>query len=194
MNIKKLATFSTSPKLLKHLIFSGLLEFGPVLLFLASFRHLSIYESTTILMIATIISTVVTYHLQKRIPYLALYVASITIIFGYMTLHFHKVEFIQMRDTLYDLTCASTLILGVIFNIPFLKLIFGAVIPMTERAWVKLTYLWIGFFLLTGASNEIVRRLFSLHEWFMFKAWVVVTTSIFGIISIYLSYEPKEEK
>lgn len=192
MNQKKLPTFSKN--MLKHVVFSALLEFGPVIIFLVSFEHVRIYEATIILMLATIVSTIATYRLQKRIPYLALYVAAITMIFGYMTLHFHKPKFIQMRDTLYDATCALTLITGILIRVPFLKLAFGEVLPMSMRAWNKLTHLWIGYFILIAASNEIVRRLFPLHIWFDFKGWVVVLTSIFGIVALYMSYEEKEDR
>lgn len=191
MNQKKSSMFSK--RMLEHVIFSGFLEFGPVILFLTSFGHMTIYGSTMLLMIATIVSTVATYHLQKRIPYLALYVAAITLLFGYMTLHFHKVKFIQMRDTLYDVTCALTLITGMIINVPFLKLAFGEVISMTNRAWNKLTYLWVGYFTLLAISNELIRTLFSLHVWFEFKSVAVFMTSIFGIVSLYISYEEQEE-
>lgn len=191
MNFPKKYKFSK--KILRHVVFSSLLEFGPVVLFLFSFGRVSIYESTLILMIATIISTIVTYKLQKRIPYLALYVAVITLIFGYMTLYFHKVKFIQMRDTLYDVTCALTLIIGVLIRVPFLKLAFGEIVAMTDRAWNKLTYLWIGYFITVALSNELARRFFSLHDWFEFKSWVVLITMTFGFIALYISYEEKEE-
>lgn len=187
MNKKKSSIFSKH--MLKHVIFSGILEFGPVILFLMSFGHLTIYGSTILLMIGTIVSTVATYHIQKRIPYLALYVAAITLLFGYMTFHFHKVKFIQMRDTLYDITCALTLITGIISDVPFLKLAFGEVITMTKRAWNKLTYLWVGYFTLLAVSNEAIRTLFSLHAWFEFKSYAVLLTSLFGLISLYISYE-----
>jgi intracellular septation protein len=192
MNQKKLPTFSKN--MLKHVVFSSLLEFGPVIVFLISFEHVKIYEATIILMIATIISTIATYRLQKRIPYLALYVAMITMIFGYMTVHFHKPKFIQMRDTLYDATCALTLLTGVLIKVPFLELVFGEVIPMTKRAWSKVTHLWIGYFILIAISNEIIRRLFPVHIWFDFKGAVVVVTIIFGLLVLYLNYEERKEK
>lgn len=181
-------------RMLRHIIVSSFLEFGPVLLFLATFEETNIYKSTFILMIATIISTFVTYRLQKRIPYLALYVAFITIIFGTMTIHHHQPKFIQMRDTLYDATCALTLILGLIFNIHFLKLAFNEVLPMTDKAWEKLTYLWIGYFLVIASSNEIVRRVMSLDDWFYFKGIVVIFTCVFGFAALFYSYEPVKGK
>ena len=188
MNNKKISLFSK--KMIRHILVSGLLEFGPVIVFLVSFEYLRPYEATILLMIATILSTLTTFQLHKRIPYVALYVATITIIFGYMTLHFHKIKFIQMRDTLYDTTAALTLIVGIMVNIPFLRIAFNQVVPMTDRAWNKLTYLWIGYFIVMALSNEVVRRLFSLSDWFTFKGWSVFLTAVFGITALYLSYEP----
>lgn len=147
-----------------------------------------------LLMIATIISTIITYRVQKRIPYLALYVAFITIVFGFLTLHFHKVKFIQMRDSLYDATCALTLLLGLRFNISFLSLAFDKILPMTARAWEKLTYMWIGYFLLIAIANEIARRVLTVGDWLVFKAVILIVTSCFGFYSLYIAYEPKNKK
>lgn len=171
-----------------------MLEFGPVILFLSSYRFLRIYESTMLLMIATIISTIITYRVQKRIPYLALYMAFITIVFGFLTLHFHKVKFIQMRDSLYDATCALTLLLGLRFNVSFLFLAFDGVLPMTMRAWDKLTYMWIGYFLLIASANEVARRLLSVGDWLVFKAVILIVTSCFGFFSLYVVYEAKHKR
>lgn len=183
-----------SPRMLRHIIVSGLLEFGPVLLFLASTEYVTIYESTIILMIATIVSTFATYRLQKRIPYLALYVAVITTVFGYMTLHFKDTTFLQMRDTLYDLTCALTLVVGMIFGISFLKMAFHQILPMTNRAWNKLTFLWITYFIVVALSNEVVRNFFSFSDWIIFKGIVVVFTCVYGFSSLFFSYEPILDK
>lgn len=182
-----------SPPVFKRIVVSGLLEFGPILIFLASFEHFHIYKATTLLMIATIISTVLTYRLQKRLPYLALYLAFLTITFGYLTLMHREPKFIQMRDTLYDLTCAITLLVGLMINVPFLKLAFHEILPMTFRAWHRLTYAWIGFFLSIAALNEYIRKVYSLAEWFEFKSLMVIVTIVFGFLSLSLCYE-KEEK
>ena len=190
MNKKSEFIFST--KIVSRIVSSSLLEFGPVLIFITSFKYIHIYEATMLLMVATIVSTIITYRVQKRIPYLALYVAFITSIFGLLTLHFHMTKFIQMRDTLYDMTCALTLILGLRYNVRFLEIAFDKVLPMSEKAWEKLTYLWIGFFILTGISNEIARSVLSLESWFFFKGCVLVATSLFGFYALYSSYEAKD--
>jgi intracellular septation protein len=178
-----------SKKLFHHLIVAMFLEFGPVLVFLVSFEYLSMHRSTLVLMMATIISTIVTYRIQKRLPYLALYVALITSIFGYMTIAHHQFKFIQIRDTLYDATCALTLMIGLMIRVPFLKLAFQQVIPMASRSWNKLTYLWIGYFIIAMIANEVVRRSFSVEGWFFYKSIMIPITVIFGLTSLYFSYE-----
>lgn len=178
---------------INRLLVGAFLEFGPIFIFLAAFGQFHIYKATMLLMIATIVSTVLTYRLQKRLPYVALYVAFITIVFGYMTLLHREPKFIQMRDTLYDMTSAITLLIGLMINVPFLKLAFHQVIPMTLRAWHKLTYAWIGFFLTLATLNEYVRRSFYLDDWFEFKRLMVVVTIAFGIATLYFFYEKEDE-
>ncbi len=188
---QKHSFFST--RILRHIIFSAFLEFGPVLAFLASVEYLNIYESTVLLIVTTILSTFVTYRVQKRVPFLALYIALITTVFGYLTIYSHDVKFIQMRDTLYDMTCALTLVVGMIFQKPFLKYAFEEVFPLTNKAWNRLTHLWIGYFLTTAIGNEIIRNFFSFADWLIFKGAVIVVTILFGLFALYISFELKDE-
>lgn len=180
--------------ILKKVLMSGMLEFGPILIFLAAFGHFHVYKATMILMITTIISTVLTYRVQKRLPYIALYMAFITIIFGYMTLLHKEPKFIQMRDTLFDMTMAATLLLGLIINRPLFKLAFHSVLPMTERAWYRLTYAWTAFFLVVAFMNEFIRRAHTLEQWFHFKGTMVCVTIVFGLLTTYLFYEKYEKE
>lgn len=173
----------------KQIALSFVLEFGPVIVFLLSFEFFHVYKATIILMITTIISTIATFRVQKRLPYLALYVALLTSIFGYITLTLHQPRFIQMRDTLYDVTLALTLIIGLMVRVSFFKIAFHKVLPMTTRAWNNLTYAWIFYFITIAIANEYVRRTMSLSEWFDFKSAVVVITIIYGGVSLYYLYE-----
>ncbi len=180
--------------LTRKIALAFLLEFGPVILFLLSFEFFHIYKATIILMIATIISTIVTYVTQKRLPYLALYVALLTSVFGYITLTHHQPKFIQMRDTLYDVTLAFTLIIGLMIRVPLLKVAFHKVIPMTNRAWDNLTHAWIFYFITIAVANEYVRRTMSLTSWFDFKSIVIAITVIYGLITIHYLYEKENNK
>lgn len=175
--------------IVKQIIFAFVLEFGPVIIFLLAFEFFHVYKATIILMITTIISTFATFRIQKRLPYLALYVALLTSIFGYITLTLHQPKFIQMRDTLYDVTLALTLIIGLMVNVSVLKFAFHKVLPMTTRAWARLTYSWVIFFISIAIANEYVRRTMSLGEWFDFKSVMVIVTILFGCVTLYFLYE-----
>ena len=181
-------------KMLQKLFMGSLLEFGPIVVFLISFKYLHVYKATLILMVITIISTVFTYRAQKRLPYLALYVAFLTTIFGYLTLAYHEPRFIQVRDTLYDITSALTLMVGLLFNKVFLKTAFQSVLPQTTAAWRNITYMWIAFFLTNAALNEYVRRSYSLMQWFHFKGIMVPIVIIFGCSVLLFFYEKEQEK
>ena len=178
-----------SSKKINRFISGIILEFGPIFIFLFSFHHFHIYKATFILMITTIISTVITYTRDKRLPYVALYVAFLTTVFGYMTIEYHQPRFIQMRDTLYDATSALTLILGMMINVPFLKLAFNDILAMTDRAWTKMTYAWVFFFIVNAILNEYVRRTYTLSGWFNFKIGIACIASIFTFSMLYFLYE-----
>ena len=186
-------TLIFSKHVIKHGVLGLLLEFGPVLLFLLTFEFFHVYKATIILMITTIISTFITFRVQKRLPYVALYVALLTCIFGYITITLRDPRFIQMRDTLYDVTCALTLIIGLLMNVQILKLAFHSILPMSKRAWDKFTYAWIGFFLIIATLNEYIRKTMSLDEWFEFKSIMVGVTVVFGLLVFYFFYE-KDDK
>ena len=185
---------SISPSTFKRFLVGTVLEFGPILIFLSAFPHFHIYKATMLLMIATIISTIVTYRLQKRLPYMGLYVAFLTIVFGYLTLMHREPKFIQMRDTLYDLTCAATLMFGLVIRAPFLRIAFEQIIPMTNRAWNRLTYAWITFLLCGAFLNEMIRRFHSLHTWFEFKGYMIIATIVFGFATLFLFYEKVDKE
>lgn len=186
---KKLFTYSVLSK-----IFMGLfLDFGPVLIFLFTANHFNFYKATFILMLATLISTLFTFVKHKRIPFFAVYITLLTLVFGFVTISHHNPLFIQMRDTIYDLTLALTLVIGLIFNKLLLKVALGSFIKIHNRTWFKLTYTWIVFFILNSMANEYVRRLFTKEVWVHYKIDMMAVTIIFAIITFVFFYEQEEE-
>ncbi|MDQ5962222.1 MAG: intracellular septation protein [Patescibacteria group bacterium] len=188
-------SFKQIPRhIIRNLIVSGFLEFGPVIVFLAAYDLFHIYKATLLLVIATIIATVISHHLQHRLPYVGLYIAFLTTVFGYLTLWHHSPHFIQLRDTVYDAINASILLLGLFFNSLLFKHAFHDVIPMTDRAWRRLTYAWIFFFFVAASLNEYVRHTYSLDVWVVFKTSMALVTTVVGIIFFFALYEKQEEK
>ncbi len=175
----------TSYLLSKHFLRNVLLEFGPIGIFVFFFYTKGPYFATLILMVTTLASIFLTYTIEKRIPLIALYVTFLTLIFGYMTLHKHNIRFLQIRDTIYDITLAITILLGFFWNKNVLKIALGSVIPLSDRVWNYLAFSWAGFFIVVACINEYVRRMYPIHTWLDYKIVMMFVTSIFGITILY---------
>ena len=63
---------------------------------------------------------------------------------------------------------------------------------MSNKAWTKLTYYWIGFFITLATLNEYMRRVVDLAQWFDFKGLMVGVTILFGCLSLFFIYENEE--
>lgn len=161
-----------------------LIEFGPIILFAICFHLIGPFNATAILMLTTVISTVVIYRLEKRIPYITLYITFLTILFGYITLYKHNVNFLQIRDSVYDFTLAGTLLVGLLFNSLLLKIALKSYLELKDAAWRHFTHLWIMFFFINGLTNEFVRQTFSISDWLVYKVVMIVITILFTFIAL----------
>ncbi len=183
-----------SNKIIKHMFFSFIIEFFPIVTFLIFYSSLHIYKDTFLLMIMTIISTYVTFKTQKRIPYVGMYTSLLTVTFGFITISYHLPKFVQIRDTIFDLTCALTLATALIFEKNILYETLNQSIPMTRRAWINITHAWIVMYITNAVVNEIVRRHFDFHVWIQYKSWAVFVFIIYGLVTGYIFYKPEGHK
>lgn len=185
--------FLFSESLIKKVLLAVLLDFGPIILFIVAYEIFHVYRAVFVLMIATIVSTFVTFKTQKRLPYIALYIALITLIFGYITIVYKNPNLIQIRDSLYDFTLALTLIFGLSFKKFLLRFSFESVLLMSDNAWRKLTNAWIVYFLSVGSANEYIRRTQTFEFWIDYKSFIIFFTIAFGVVTLLAFYEETEK-
>lgn len=166
-------------------------EFIPIVAFLVSYEiwH-HFYRSTAILVILTIIFTIYTLAKHKRVPYLAVFICFETTLFGWLTIRLHNPDFMQIRDTLYDLVVGGGIVLTALFGKPIIKKMFSYMFTLDDKTWVSLSYSWGFVFLMFGIFNEIVRRNFSVSDWVDYKGFIAVFTVLYGIF-LYFKYEDK---
>lgn len=173
----------------------ALSDFLPVFAFAITFElaH-NFFTATFVLVFTTIALTFFTFLKQKRIPFLALIICLETSLFGFLTIHNHNPNFIQLRDSVYDLSMGIA-ILGsaIVFKRPIIKVFFSHLFTLMDRDWMNLSYMW-GILLLTFAvCNEYVRHNFSPQIWVKYKFAVMLTTIIFGAIVMFI-YKKKIDK
>ena len=153
------------------------IDIGPLAVFFIYYKVSGdLIEAILPLMLATIISVVISYILEKRIPIMPTLGAGIVVIFGGLTIIFDNKIFIFMKPTIINIIFAAILYGGIILKKPLLKYLLGAALKLEEVGWKILTQRWIGFFIALAILNEIVWRTQSTDVWVNFK--------VFGILPI----------
>ena len=149
-------------------------DFGPLLIFFyfyyRSGQELSIAIPPFI--IAVLISLMIVYFLEKKIPLIPLSSGILIILFGSLTLYFDNKVFFYMKPTIINLLFALILIFGKFFSDePLLKKMLQKSIQLLDEGWIKLSNRWIFFFFFLAILNEIIWRTQSEEFWVNFKVW-----------------------
>ena len=149
-------------------------DFGPLLIFFFFY-----YDSNKDLkvaippfIIATIISLVVVWFLEKKIPMVPLLGGVLITFFGGLTIYFDNPVFIYIKPTIINLLFGLALLFGKYFtDEPILKKMLGKSISLTNEGWEILNKRWMLFFFALAILNELVWRTQSEEFWVNFKVW-----------------------
>ena len=149
-------------------------DFGPLLIFFFFY-----YDSNKDLkvaippfIIATIISLVVVWFLEKKIPMVPLLGGVLITLFGGLTIYFDNPVFIYIKPTIINLLFGLALLFGKFFtDEPILKKMLGKSISLTDEGWSILNKRWMIFFFVVAILNELVWRTQSEEFWVNFKVW-----------------------
>lgn len=168
-------------------IAKSLLEFLPVLLFVLTFEltHRNFFKATFVMILTTILFTFYSFHKEKRLPYIALFISLETTFFGGLTLFFRNPVFVQMRDTFFDVVMGSVILVTGIMKAPIIKRFFGHVFELSDYLWIKLSFMWGPLLLTFAIFNEYTRRHFPPYIWVKYKMLVVVITTCFGLYCLW---------
>ena len=142
------------------------------------------------LIVATIISVLLVWILEKKVPMVPLLGGILITLFGGLTIYFDNPIFIYMKPTIINILFALALFFGKYFtNEPVLKLILGKTLPMSDEGWKILNTRWTYFFIFLAILNEIVWRTQTEEFWVNFKVWgmlpikFIFTASQVGLIN-----------
>ncbi len=158
------------------------LDLGPVLIFFIAYFVAGIYWATACIMVATVLSMILSRILLGQISVALLVTTGIVVGFGGLTLWFNDPRFIKMKPTIINLVFAAILFGGVLFGRPLLRYILGEVIRLTDEGWRALAIRYGLFFLAMAGLNEIVWRNFSETFWVNFKffGFPILTIAFFA--------------
>jgi intracellular septation protein len=157
-----------------------LLEFIPLIVFLAANWTYGIYWATGLFMVATIISLLIMYKLTGKVAQVPLISAVLVLIFGGLTIYLHDSTFIKVKVTFVNALFAILLTGGLLAGRIFLKDVMGDSVKLTDAAWRTLTWRWVSYFTGVAMLNEYVWRNFSEEMWVNFK--------VFGLIGLTIAF------
>jgi len=161
-------------------------DFGPLLIFFIIYfnNENDLKVAIPPFIIATLISLIVIYFLEKRIPMVPLTGGILITLFGGLTLYFDNKVFFYMKPTIINLLFALVLFFGKFFTKkPLLKIFFKSAFDLEDEGWKKLNYRWISFFIFVAVLNEIVWRTQSEVFWVNFKVWGLLPISFIFVAS-----------
>ncbi len=158
------------------------IEAGPLIVFFAGNALFDIYVGTSAFMVATVISLVAAYVLERRIAMMPLVSAVFVLIFGGLTIWFNDDTFIKLKPTLVSILFGVVLLVGVARGAAPLKMLLGHVMEMTPEGWRTMTIRWGLFFFFLAGLNEAVWRNVSTDTWVSFKVFgLLPLTMVFAI-------------
>jgi len=155
-------------------------DFGPLLIFFIIYfnNDQNLKVAIPPFIVATLISLLVIYFLEKKIPMVPLLSGVLITLFGGLTIYFDNKIFFYMKPTIINLLFAVVLLFGKYFTQkPLLKIFFQNAFNLEDEGWKKLNQRWIGFFIFVAVLNEIVWRTQSEVFWVNFKVWGLLPIS-----------------
>ena len=155
-------------------LFKFVTDIGPLVIFFYFYYNSDKDLKVAIppLIIATIVSVLFVWFLEKKVPMVPLLSGILVTLFGGLTIYFKNPIFIYMKPTIINILFALALFFGKFFTKePVLKKILGKSLKLNDEGWKILNNRWMYFFLGLAILNELVWRTQSEEFWVNFKVW-----------------------
>lgn len=159
-----------------------LFDLFPVFLFFIAYKMYDIYIATGVIIVATIIQVSYLYARHRRVEKIHLITLGLIVVLGGATLMLQDERFIAWKPTIVNwgfalVFLASHYVMG---NKPIVRRMMEAMIELPDQIWIRLSYLWVGFFIFSGVVNLWVYYNFSLDAWVNFK--------LFGLMGLTFAF------
>lgn len=162
-------------------------EFGPIIAFFIAGRLTDFFTAVAILMLTTATAVLVSWHVDRRIPWLPILSAFFVLLGGLITLLYRAPDAIILADTMYYLTIVLGLGITLARRQLLLKQLFGTVFAITDRGWQLLTWRWFWFLLAAAIANEIARALLTPESWIDYRFYKTILVTLFALFQFILS-------
>ncbi len=158
-----------------------LYDFFPILLFFIAYKLDGIYTATGVAIAAAALQTGVFWLRHRRFEKMHLVTFGLLVFFGGLTLLLRDPVFIKWKPSVVNWLFAAVF-LGShwIGDKPVIERMMSHAIQAPSPVWLKLSWMWIAFFISVGLLNLYVAYSFSEETWVNFK--------LFGMLGITFAF------
>jgi intracellular septation protein len=164
-----------------------LVEVAPLIVFFVVEQRSGFFEAVGATAFATMLSLLVAWLTERRIPWFALVGGVSLIFFAALSLAFRDDDFFILQDSLTDFALGFTLVYSYVRNLHILKRMFSPIFAITNKGWRILELRWGVLMIVLGTGNELVRIAGSTDDWVLYRALSIGFIVLFGTYQFRLS-------
>ncbi len=158
-----------------------LVEFIPILVFVAVYYAFGIFYATAALMIAVTLQVGALWLAKRKISGQTKFTFWISLVFGGLTLLLHDKTFIQWKPTIINWVMAGALLVShFVARQNLVERVLASQLTLPAHVWTRLNFGWAFGFFLAGVLNLYVAWNYSEAFWVNYK--------LIGGFAITLSY------
>lgn len=158
----------------------------PVALFFIAYKLGDIYTATATIIIAMAAQLIWLKLRKKPIEKMQAMAFIAVLVLGGLTLALRNPNFILWKPTIVNALIASVFMGSEwVGKQPLVQKFMGPALDLTDRQWLILNRIWVGFFAFCGAINLVVAYNFSENTWVNFRLFGLTALNIaFMVIQI----------
>jgi len=175
-----------------------LIDYGPLIIFFASYKFYDIYIATGVFMVAILVGVIVSKMLTGHISGMLKFTFAIVMVMGGLTLYLRDETFLKMKPTIIYGVFVAILAISMMRGKLIMKSMLSKTIDaeIDDDVWRNITKQAIFFFGIMMAANEGIWRTQSTDTWVSFKVFGFTGATLvftFWIIFQLMKFMPFEE-
>lgn len=174
-----------------------LFDLFPVILFFIAFKMYDIYVATAVAIAASVVQVSIVYLKHKTVEKMHLITLALIVVLGGLTLILQDETFIMWKPTIVNWGFALVFLGShYIGQKPIIRRMMDQAITLPDAAWLKLSYMWIAFFVFSGVVNLYVAYQYDTDTWVNFKLFGLMGMTLVFILlqGLYIARFMKDEE
>ncbi|MEM9604279.1 MAG: inner membrane-spanning protein YciB [Pseudomonadota bacterium] len=135
-----------------------LYDFLPIVLFFAAYNLYGIYVATGVAIVASLVMVCIGWLRHRKVERMHLVSLVIITVMGGLTLWLQDKAFVMWKPTLINWLFAAVFAGTAAFGKPLVQRLLDGQLTLEKPVWSTLNWMWVGFFVVSGAANLFVAR------------------------------------